>query len=288
MDVYNLDGSNIFKEGEISVVVSRNEHHGKHSLHSHSFYEFVFIKKGFSLHTFNDLTSILTSGDVFAIRPGDRHGYTSANHASIYNCLFRKEALDMLQEGICSLPGIAGILGGGLQTGWTRIHLDIKSRTLAEKLLENMITEGEERKPGWEINLLCLLSEFLILFARAYTKNYGGNEDSGYKYYRHVFNALSYIESNYAENISVNDIASHTGLSPDYMSRQFRQFTGMTTVKYIRSYRFAKAVEMLKETDKPVSDIAFDVGIDDPSYFTREFKRILGINPSEYRRTNSG
>ncbi len=284
MPINNLDGAGIFKDNSIPIVVLSNEHNGKSFDHTHSFYEFVYLRKGFSLHTYNGLTSMLTSGDVFAMRPGDIHGYTSANHALIYNCLFMPEALDRMPQEIMEMAGLKQIISPGSQAAWMRIHLDIKKRTLAEEYLSRMILERAEKKPGWEANLSCLLTGFLILFARAFTENYGNQDDRGNKYYRHVYNALSYIEENYMKEISVNDIAESTGLSSDYMSRQFRQFTGMTPVGYIRNFRFAKAVEMLKDPAAAISEIAFEVGYDDPCYFTRQFKKLLNMNPSEYRK----
>lgn len=83
----------------------------------------------------------------------------------------------------------------------------------------------------------------------------------------------------------MNDIAAEAGLSGDYLSRQFKQFTGISPTEYIKNFRFAKAVEMLKDTNIPVSDIAMEVGFEDPAYFTRQFRQILGKSPSEYRKT---
>ena len=87
------------------------EHHGKVWLHSHSFYEIVYIDKGFSMHSCNEETTILTSGDLFTIRPGEIHSYISAHHTFLYNCLFYKEALEGLSGEITKLPGINRVLG---------------------------------------------------------------------------------------------------------------------------------------------------------------------------------
>lgn len=284
MQVYNINGNEFFDNGSIPIAVSNCEHNGSGGCHTHSFFEFVYIKRGFALHTCNDITTMLTSGDLFAIRPGDAHGYTSANHTYLYNCLFFSEALDNIWEEIKELPGIQQVFEKNESPSWKRIHLDLYGRNQAEEFLEKMKWERLNKKPGWELNLKSLLIGFLVLFFRAYNDHYGLQDDCGCKYFKHVYNALGFIESNFRENISANDIASAAGLSPDYLSRQFKQFTGMTPIEYIRNFRFAKAMEMLKDSAVSVSEVACEVGYDDPCYFTRQFRQMLKMSPSEYRK----
>jgi two-component system response regulator YesN len=58
----------------------------------------------------------------------------------------------------------------------------------------------------------------------------------------------------------------------------------MTIIEYVKNFRFAKALEMLKDTSVSISQIAAEVGYDDPCYFTRQFRQMLKMSPSEYRR----
>lgn len=284
MGIHNISGDEHFDRQSVPIVVLDFKNHGNNILHSHSFFEFVYIEQGFALHTYNNVTTILTPGDLFAIRPGDVHGYTSTNHTHLYNCLFFSEALKDSWNEVMSLPGICQVFDRDETSAWKRIHLDLLRRNQAVEYLERMKWERVHKSQGWELNLKSILISFLILFSRTYNDCYGLKDDVEHKYYKYVYNALGFIESNFKEDISVNDIASAVGLSADYLSRQFKHFTGMTPIEYIKSFRFAKAIEMLKDPNIAVSEVALQVGFNDHCYFTRQFRQILGMSPSDYRK----
>ena len=272
-----------FEPPSVPIFVSDFDHHGSGNCHSHPFLEFVYIERGFSLHSYNNVTTILTPGDLFAVRPGDVHGYTSANHTHLYNCLFFTEALENVWDELMQLPGVRQVFDRDEPSVWKRIHLDLPGRSQAVEYLKKMHQERLNKLNGWELNLKSLLTGFLILFSRSYDDCYGVKSDGEQRHFKYVYNALSYVESNYREDISVNDIACAVGLSTDYLSRQFKHFTGMTPVEYIKSFRLAKAVEILKDPLVPVAEAASQVGFDDPCYFTRQFRQMMGMSPSEYR-----
>lgn len=284
MKISNNSGENIFDKQSIPIVVLNYEHHNRCVSHSHSFYEFVYIVKGFALHVYNNITTILTPGDMFAVKPGDIHGYINTGVLHLYNCLFFAEALQKDWNELLKLPGIQKIFDPDESNVWKRVHLDLSERHQAVFFLEKMLQEKENKSSGWELNMKSLLTGFLVLFSRAYDNRYGYNSEEGL-YANYVYNALGFIENHYKERISVNDIAAEAGLSGDYLSRQFKHFTGISPTEYIKNFRFAKAVEMLKDTTIPVSDVAMEVGFEDPAYFTRQFRQILGKSPSEYRKT---
>jgi AraC-like DNA-binding protein len=202
----------------------------------------------------------------------------------LYNCLFFSEALGKVWSEVIYLPGIHKVFDYEESSIWKRIHLDLQGRRQAVEYLERMKLERINKSPGWELNLKSLLTGFLILFSRAYDDLYGYKADGEPKYFKYVYNALGFIEDHFNEDISVIDIASAAGVSSDYLSRQFKQFTGMTPIEYIKNFRFAKAVEILKDAAISVSDVASEVGFDDPAYFSRQFKHVFGMCPTEYRK----
>lgn len=279
-----FNGDKQFDKQTVSIVVLDYDHHGSDIAHSHSFYEFVYIERGFSLHLYNQTTTILTPGDLFALKPGDVHGYTSANHTHLYNCLFFSDALEELWDEVIQLPGMKWVFDRDAPSIWKRIHLDLPGRNQAIDYLLRMKWERLNKGPGWELNLKSLLIGFLVLFSRAYNECYGSKNEGEGVHFKYILNALIFIENNYMEDISVNDLASTTGLSVDYFSRQFKKYTGITPVEYIKSFRLAKAVEILKSQDIPISDVAVETGFGDPCYFTRQFRQTLGMSPSEYRK----
>lgn len=96
--------------------------------------------------------------------------------------------------------------------------------------------------------------------------------------------ALDYIEKNYKEEITLEDVARQVNLSSNYFSRLFKSRTGINFSDKILSFRMEKAKEILRDTDYNIKDVTFMVGYIDPNYFTKLFKKYTGKNASEYRK----
>lgn len=104
------------------------------------------------------------------------------------------------------------------------------------------------------------------------------------KYSRLLKEAQHYAEQNYSNNeISLNMVASHVGISPSYFSTIFRQETGSTFVEYLTGLRMEKAKELLRCTNKKTAEIAYEVGYKDSHYFSYIFKKTQGLTPKDYR-----
>ncbi|NLB40867.1 MAG: AraC family transcriptional regulator [Clostridiales bacterium] len=286
--VNRLDGSNFFKSGHIPIYVTIAQHNtdSPNINHTHSFYEFVYIDRGFSTHFFNQTTTLLTPGDVFGMRPGDIHGYVYPKNTILYNCLFNLEALGSDMEEITKLPALQQILDTDSSPVWQRIRLGPAVRKDAVSYLERMRLECEHHQLGWEIKLKGLLMEFLVLFSRSFHEQCNKTEAGEYRYTQYMYKALEYIEEYYTESILVEEIAAFIGLSTDYFSRMFKQYTGLTPVEYIRYVRLAKAAELLQQPDISIADVATKVGFEDQGYFSRQFKQVMGVSPSTFQREN--
>ncbi|MBQ9084606.1 MAG: AraC family transcriptional regulator [Clostridia bacterium] len=96
---------------------------------------------------------------------------------------------------------------------------------------------------------------------------------------------MEYISENYSEAITTRDLAAMCFLSEAHFCRFFKRATGKSATEYINGYRIEKARVLLKNTEDSISEIASEVGFDDLNYFSRMFKRIMGISPGKYRAT---
>lgn len=98
-----------------------------------------------------------------------------------------------------------------------------------------------------------------------------------------VKKALLFIEKNYAEDITINDIAYSAGTSVSTCLRLFTAVVGTTPVKYLIRYRLQKAAdEMKKSSQKTIAEAAYSCGFSDASYFNRCFKKMYSMTPGEY------
>ncbi len=93
----------------------------------------------------------------------------------------------------------------------------------------------------------------------------------------------SYVAANYATLLTREQIAADMGVTPAYVSRIFRQQSGITLWEYVNAYRIARARELLEHSDLTVTEIAFTVGFNDPAYFSRIFRKETGKSPVAYR-----
>jgi two-component system response regulator YesN len=98
-----------------------------------------------------------------------------------------------------------------------------------------------------------------------------------------VETARKYIEENYQMKITRKEICDLTYTSPSYFYNLFKQNTGYSLLEYIASIRINKAKEMLARSDMKVYEVALTVGYDDFRYFSKVFKKLVNVNPTEYR-----
>lgn len=96
--------------------------------------------------------------------------------------------------------------------------------------------------------------------------------------------AQKYIDENYAQNISVSDVADKVMLSESWFIRQFKRKTGKNFVDYLNEVRIAKAANLLKSTNRSVNDIYEAVGYNSRNHFYVQFKKYMECSPQEYRK----
>jgi len=101
---------------------------------------------------------------------------------------------------------------------------------------------------------------------------------------RLVRQAMAYIHEHYADCISRTEVARHVALSEDYLTCCFRKELGVTPIAYLNRYRVDRAKHLLADTNKSITEIAMEVGFSDSGYFSRVFRREVGISPEAYRR----
>jgi signal transduction histidine kinase/AraC-like DNA-binding protein len=102
---------------------------------------------------------------------------------------------------------------------------------------------------------------------------------------RLVRQAMAYIHKHYADSISRADLARHVALSEDYLTACFRQELGVTPIAYINRYRVHQAKQLLADLGKSITDVALEVGFSDSGYFSRVFRREVGVSPEAYRQS---
>ena len=94
----------------------------------------------------------------------------------------------------------------------------------------------------------------------------------------------SFLDEHYKEKLSLESVASHFFIDKHYLARLFKEHYGATLVTYLQQVRITHAKRMLRFTDKSIEEIGLECGIGELNYFSRVFKNLEGISPSEFRR----
>lgn len=102
----------------------------------------------------------------------------------------------------------------------------------------------------------------------------------------YVKEAVSFMENNFQEEISIEDIAKALGLNRSYFAKIFRLATGKSPQSFLMNYRMIKAAEMLTLTNKGISEIGCEVGYPSQINFSRAFKNVYSVSPREWRNTH--
>ena len=270
-------------EGHAEKLVMMNLAQQDIQDHDHHFFELAYVTGGTAEHALNGRHSFLKKGDYFIIDYGSSHRYENCRELTLINCLFLPEIIDETLEGCQSLEQLLHaclIRYYRLTVGepWAdRIFHDEDGRV--GKLLAGMVEEYGKKELGCEEIFRCRLTEVLILTLRRLVLDQHRRPAS-----TAVEEAVRFVDRHYPESISLQAFCEKKHYSMTYISRRFKQETGMTFREYVQKVRMEKCCELLAGSDMPVTEVARAVGYEDMQFFHGVFKKFLHMTPREYRK----
>ena len=165
------------------------------------------------------------------------------------------------------------------------------ANTLSEQLLVNAkhlsdpgylgIEEGDNRYNEYLLAYFSGVPSYDAILKLAADQK---RENAAKRHERIIGAVKDYIEKNYAERITLDEVAGHVYISPSYLSKLIKIQTGQSFRHLVNMTRITEAVRLLTDTDKNLAEIAFLTGYEDHSYFTKVFKRHTKMTPAEYRK----
>ena len=145
-------------------------------------------------------------------------------------------------------------------------------------LATRMYREFSDRDGLSSLALESISNELLIAAARHQTRTADRRPP------RWLSHVKEYLREHSADAPGLNELALAVGVHPTHMARTFRQFENCTAGDYVRKVRIEKAKTRMISTDAPMVDIALKAGFADQTHFTRTFKRLTGMTPTEFRK----
>lgn len=159
-----------------------------------------------------------------------------------------------------------------------------KKRDMSQKMEEELVyiaTHSDETI----FNIIGHLYLFLDYFMRSTVSTVIKGSTKLQDYY--IKEAITYIEQNFQNDISVVDIANRLGINRSYFGKIFKQTLKQTPQEFLINYRMIKATELLRLTKMSIGDISKAVGYENQLHFSRAFKKIYNISPREWRNINA-
>lgn len=267
------------------VSVEKREPQGAFGPHTHEFTELVIVTGGKCLHVSGEDSTELTSGDVLVITGNREHEYREVEQLRLINILYQP---DQLKLGLLDLPSVAGYQAlFTLEPSQrkprrkTKRRMRLSSREMAHILetIDRLENELDSRQPGFAFMATAHFMQIIGLLARTYGRN--PSPDGGALL--RVGEALSYLENNFHNQIDLDELARISNMSRRSFLRVFRSATGISPLAWVLERRITRARNLLRQTDRRITEIAFEVGFNDSNYFTRRFRKSTGMSPRQYR-----
>lgn len=254
-------------------------------MHWHGEFEINYILQGQAEFICGDDRFISEQGDIIVIPPNMLHSISPHDSSSqLYDTIvFSADMLGANDNDRCAAECVRPLVIGsaGVNVRITKSHSYYgELKTTAE----NIFSCAKGNTP--QLDML-LKSELLRLFWLL--ENSGDiyraekNENSKSELIRP---AVEYINVNFRENITVEQLAETVHLSKSYFMNRFKAAAGVGAAEYIDQVRIKNACAVLTNTDMTSAQTAFECGFRNLSNFNRQFKKIVGCTPSEYRRMN--
>lgn len=242
--------------------------------HIHEGYAIGVILRGAEKFYYRGEIHTAHEGQLVAINPGEIHtGQAVAKDGWMYR---------MIYPGIMLMRQIGREMTGKDWHIPYFPHPVMNDPDLADLFRRaHMVLEASDSKLQRETALRDVMGAFIVRHAenKLHIPLYQNEQ-------RAVRIARDYLETHYAENISLETLAAHAGISPFHLVRLFRAQTGMPPHLYLTHVRVMRAKALLA-LGIPITEVAFAVGFADQSHLTRRFKRIVGVPPGHYLQSVS-
>ncbi len=229
--------------------------------HLHSSFEFISLTEGEMIVTVDKIQYHLTPGKGVLVFPNQMHQLHTPRRSSHVLCIFSPQ----------------------LVRAYSNVYLNKRPKSnlfsvqpYCIEILRQLHSEGELLQAKGILYTLCGAFN-----AQAeYVELKSSEEDLLLRIFR-------FVESSYSGDCSLQALAEHTSYHSVYLSRYFRQHTGLTFTEHVNSYRINEAAYLLRNTQKKILDVAYACGFDSLRSFNRNFKAVMGMPPKDYRKENS-
>lgn len=264
-----------------SAYINRNVTR-KTGYHSHYFIEIAYVADGSGTHVINGTTYNVSKGDIFLINYDTTHEFVAGDTPILlYNCIFTPNYFDSaLKESRNFFDITDRFLLSDIYTNMPKNYIHVAATGSENNhvfnIYERLLQEFTEKQIGYRDIMRGYVIELLVIICRL---KLCVNSNKTQK----MLEVLAYINENYKNTLKIEELAETSGYSSSHFRRTFKELTGKTLKQYIQVLRIEEACKLLKDREKNVEEIAFEIGYSDIKYFYSVFKKISGKLPKDFR-----
>ena len=255
---------------------------GSFMWHWHPEIEITYVQKGTMCYKVNHMVYHLKEGDIVFNNSGALHSGTMENQkdCAYIPVTFDSRLIYGFFQSTVNSKYVDPVIQDSMLPAICIVQSEPWHKPFREYLLR--IIDLDEKKPDfYELDItICLQSMWRLLLEHITYEPQASRENS--LEYDRIKKILSYIEENYQNKITLNDIAGHIHLCESECTRLFKRHMNTTLFAFLQEYRIERSLEFLQD-DQPVSAVADKAGFSDPNYYSKVFAKIKGCSPREYR-----
>ncbi|MBK1883591.1 helix-turn-helix domain-containing protein [Luteolibacter pohnpeiensis] len=267
------------------ISVERREPQAEFGLHSHEFAELIIVTGGRCTHVSGSEVRELTAGDVIVITGKREHEYRDVEDLRLVNILYQPDRIGM---SLLDLPSVAGYhvlftqdtYPNSRRPSKRTMRLAAGEMARILELVGRLERELQERDPGFG---LMATSNFMQIIGTL-SRIHGRNPSPDGKALLRIGEVLTHLEQNITSEVNLDELAAIAHMSGRTFLRVFSSATGTSPLTWLIGRRITRACNLLRQTERSITEIAFEVGFNDSNYFTRQFRKVTGFSPREYRR----
>lgn len=254
--------------------------------HWHEDVEFLLPIKGHISYHVNDKDFFIEEGDAVFVNSKQMHyGYSSDGSDCRYICIVFKPSL------ISTNSYLAQKYISPIVEDYNIPQLPLSKDNPQHKKIISSLKEiyqlYHHQEKGYELLSISMLSS---VWAELYEILYNTISNVDYSISNDISiqkQMVSYIYDNYTEKISLNDICRSGGISRTKCCQIFKKYLNKTPIEFLNSYRLENSINLLRDTSLSITEIAYNCGFNNLSYYSEIFKQYKGCTPNEYRTTIS-
>ena len=260
-------------------------------IHTHDFFEFVYVIKGQIYNKIDGNEYLLTPGSLLFINYEQTHEIRAKEdyngEIGYVNVLVTSEFLKPTTENmnnIFDLFSFVALHGLKIKNDNVMpvINFHDKEQFHFENIIYAMLDEYNDMKPNFEKILFHQFYVFILSIIR--NLEYKDKDLIMVEVNSKMNKIMEYIEQNYNKDISLNDVAQKFFYNSSYFSRMFKTIIGITFKEYLQDVRVRHAINMIYETDYSFERISEEIGYADKKQFYNVFKKKMGKTPGQYKK----